>query len=293
MNDIEARLRVAAFGTDLAVSDAVLAAALAGAPRSRWLAAVVLGARGHYARAAAALEGLLGCQDRVIASLAASTLASHRRQLGGHANARTLDAAALREVGIRAPGLAAADLDGIDAPGAVSDALLGLAADALALGRQGEARTLLRRVAADTGACWRTRVRQAWVSAEVELAAGDPAAARPHAERAVTLAREHGGSRHVLKSELVLAATLGAEQGGGTLAGAVFAEAWKLGLLPLAWSAALILADADADADVTNAANGRSQLRQEAGSIVHALLLRSDPLGRGLAIASPWVPGVG
>ncbi|GAA5125083.1 hypothetical protein [Haloechinothrix salitolerans] len=301
MTDIESRLRAAAFGADTGVPDAVLAEAEIGEadePLPRWLAAVVLGARGQYARAAALLEPLLTCRDGVLASLAASTLASHRRQLGGHANARTLDAAALRaRPGAAGSGavVGAGDPDGIDVAGAVADALLGLAADALALGRQREARTLLARVAAANPSCWRTRVRHAWVSAEVELAAGAAVAACPHAERAAAIARERGASRHVLKSDLVLAAALGAvgvtrdTAGVIVLAGRVRDDTRKLGLYPLTWPAALLLADATG---IEDAAAAR-ELRREASGIVHALLQRADPLGRSLAIASPWVPKVG
>lgn len=268
MRDTEGRLRAAAFGTHLGVTDAVLADAASAAPRLRWLAAVVTGARGHYARAAATLEPLLGDGDPVVASLAASTLASHRRQLGGHANARTLDAAALRAIATATARLGEADSDGADAAGALADALLGLAADALALGRQREARRLLARVAVEPS-CWRTRVRHGWVSAEVELAAGDAAAARPHAARAGKLAREHGGVRHALKSDLVLAAAAQDTR----LASTVLDEAGQFGLAPLMWPAALLL--------------GR-----DATTMVYGVLRRTDPLGRALAAASPWVPGV-
>ncbi len=300
MTDIEARLRAAAFGADLAVPDAVLAEGASGEPRMRWLTAVVLGGRGDYARAAALLEPLYACQDAVVASLAASTLGSHRRQLGGHANARVLDAAALRVIAGMAAGSGQrdsdpADPDGIDVAGAFADALLGLAADALALGRQREARALLARVAASGSSSWRTRVRHAWVSAEVELAAGDAAVARPHAERAVALAAKHGGTRHVLKSDLVLAAALSADGATDTasrvtaLAAQVRDDTRKLGLYPLAWPATLLLAGATG----TDDAAAVSELRQEAISIVHALLRRADPLGSALASASPWVLNVG
>lgn len=342
VTDIEDRLRSAAFGSDLAVSDAVLTEASAAGPLPRWLAAVVLGARGYYARAAALLEPLLGCRDRVLASLAASTLASHRRQLGGHASARVFDAAALRAISgvwlagglcraagpdrVEAGGTglgrdsspAIADPDGVDVAGAVADAILGLAADALALGRQREARRLLSRVAAREPSCWRARVRYAWVSAEVELAAGAATAARPHAERAAAIAREHGSTRHALKSDLVLAAALSAAAPGAmgtgsaspdtgepdaadgpsgvtidtstviTLAEQVRDDTRKLGLYPLTWPAALLLSDANGTDDVAAA----SELRQEAVSVVHVLLRRADPLARSLAMASPWVPKV-
>ncbi|HEU5111573.1 MAG TPA: hypothetical protein VFT95_23780, partial [Micromonosporaceae bacterium] len=105
-------------------------------PGSRWLAAVALGGQGRYAAACGLLRELCHTADPVLAALAASTLASHHRQLGGHASARTFDAAALRSLsrwsGPRTPEVAQA----------WSDALLGLAADALGLGRFGEARRL-------------------------------------------------------------------------------------------------------------------------------------------------------
>src|SRR5437763_12915950 len=142
----DADLRAAAFG---ARRDAdVHAMAADGAPRQRWLAAVTLGGQGRYGLATAVLRGLLADADPVLAALAGATLASHRRQLGGHAAARSLDgAAAGRLAGVAADGHA--DPDGLDAAGAWSDVLLGLAADAVGLGRVGEARRL-HSVAADT-----------------------------------------------------------------------------------------------------------------------------------------------
>ncbi|ETA66338.1 hypothetical protein [Haloechinothrix halophila] len=156
------------------------------------------------------------------------------------------------------------------------------------------------------------------MSAEVELAAGAATAARPHAERAAAIAREHGSTRHALKSDLVLAAALSAAASGAmgsessgqntgesdaadgssgvmtdtsrviTLAEQVRDDTRKLGLYPLAWPAALLLSDANGTDDAAAA----SELRHEAGSIVHVLLRRADPLGRSLAMASPWVPKV-
>ncbi|HWO62909.1 MAG TPA: hypothetical protein VNO31_23045, partial [Umezawaea sp.] len=156
-----------------------------GSARERWLAAVVLGGQGHYAAAATVLGALLHDRDRVVASLAASTFASHRRQLGGHAVARGLDARALAT----APTAGAPDRDGVDAAGARADALLGLAADAIGAGRTGEARRLHALV---EPLCWRTEVRRGWVAAEIELAEGRAEAAIAPAVRAVAASASAG-----------------------------------------------------------------------------------------------------
>lgn len=291
VSDTAARLRAAAFGNDLDLGEAVLAAAAAAdSPRQRWLAAVVLGARGHYARAAALLEPLTAAAHPVLSSLAASALASHRRQLGGHRDARVWDARALERLAGAAAG--APDPDGVDFAGALADALLGLAADALACGRQREARLLIERVtAADClgVAClssWRARVRHGWVGAEVELAAGNFPAAIAPAERAAALAREHGGLRHVLKSEIVLAAALSAADSDLDRAASLATQALdataKAGLASLAWPAAVVAAGLDPD--------GAESKRKRATEILYSVLLRSDPLGRQQALNSPWVP---
>ncbi|MFD2397332.1 hypothetical protein ACFSVJ_11940 [Prauserella oleivorans] len=168
MQTRESDLRRAAFGDDPGLGDRVLAAA--DGPRERWLAAVVLGARGRYAAAASILQPLARGTDDVAAALAGSTLASHRRQLGGHAAAQPLDGAALARA-LGATGTP--DDDGLDPAGARADALLGLAADNLALGRLTASRRLIA-AAAEHVTSWRTRVRAGWVSAEVALAGGAP-----------------------------------------------------------------------------------------------------------------------
>jgi hypothetical protein len=239
-------------------------------PHERWLAAVVLGGQGHYARAATLLSALQTEPDPVIASLAQSTLASHRRQLGGHAAARPLDAAALRR--------------GRPNPEAMSDALLGLAADALGVGRQTEARRLIAS-AAGLDAGWRAGIRLGWVRAEVELGAGRAELAVPHAERAAERAAASGSTRHRIKSDLVLGAALAAngnrERAVRLLTG-TGAEASDLGLLPLLWPCALLLAELEPRAVAAH--------RRVAGDAVHRVLRRADPQGRGLAARSPWVP---
>jgi hypothetical protein len=242
-------------------------------PRSRWLAAVVLGGQGRYAAAASLLGELLAEPDRMLAALATSTLASHRRQLGGHAPARVLDARAL--------GL----LAGREAPVAWSDALLGLAADALGLGRLTEARRLLAAAERLGEAGWRAAIRLRWVSAEVELGAGRPGVAVPHAEKALELADAAPSARHRTKSRLILGAALAAN-GEPHRARPVLEDASRaasgLGLVPLMWPCALLLADLEPDA--------AAEHRRRARIALHAVLRRADPAGRRIARASPWVP---
>ena len=77
-----------------------------------------------------------------------------------------------------------------DDPEAAGDALTGLAADALGVGRLAAAATLLRRadpIVAE--APHRLAVRRAWVAAELAMAAGEGADAVRNAEVAVELAR--------------------------------------------------------------------------------------------------------
>ncbi|TDV41341.1 tetratricopeptide repeat protein [Actinophytocola oryzae] len=251
-------LEDAAFGSrpDLAVTaDPV-------EPEPRWLAAVVLGAQGRYARAATLLTPLLRRTDD-LGALAAATLAAHRRQLGGHAAARPLDARAL------------AHATGDDAR---ADALLGLAADAVGVGRLDEARRLRDRAPRTT---WRARVRGCWVAAEIELCAGRPGAALPHAERA---AEDAVGTRHRIKSDIVLAAALaGADRPmARKLVTRARDDATDLNVLSLVWPASLLLADIDPDEAPSH--------RRRADDVLHSVLLRTDPRGRALAQRSPWVP---
>lgn len=282
----EPALRDAAFGArpDLPVT------ALPADPVQRWLAAVVLGGQGRYAAAATVLTPLCHVADPVVAALAASTLASHRRQLGGHRAARSLDAAAL--AGLvpvhRGAGRRASDPDGVDATGAWQDAMIGLAADAVGLGRPAEARRLVTAAAASGVPGWRAAIRLGWVSAEVELAAGHARRAVPHAESAAALAANCPSVRHQVKSALVLGASLAAT---GTPEGRQRARAeltrarqtaTALGLLPLAWPCDLLLAELEPEAATHH--------RRNAGLVLHCVLRRADAVGRTLADSSGWVP---
>jgi len=252
-------LEQAAFGDR---PDLVVTATPAG-PRDRWLAAVVLGAQGHYARAASLLHDLTRRPDD-LGALAAATLASHRRQLGGHAAARRHDATAVK----------AATSDE-----ARADALLGLAADAVGTGRLNEAQKLADRVPLTT---WRARVRHGWVSAEIRLSTGR--AALEHAERALDEAVEARATRHRIKSEIALAAALSGSEPvmARKLVTRARDDATDLHLSSLVWPASLLLAEVDPSEAFRHTRN--------AGLVLHGLLLRTDPRGRELAERSPWVP---
>jgi hypothetical protein len=278
----ETALRAAAFGEDpsrLSVRPET--------PRAALLAAIVLGAQGRYAAAATHLAALRRSTDRLLASLAASTLAAHRRQLGGHAAARTLDGEAYA---LAVDLCSAPDPDGLDAAGARADALLGLAADNLALGRLAAARRLAAR-AADQDAGWRAEVRGGWVAAEIELAAGRGGEAVVPARHALKTATARGARRHVVKSEIVLAVALRAagvpdhEMIIDTLVGNAFAAAEKYELFSLLWPAALVAADLRAG----HAEDYRFRVAQ----VLHAVLRSADPCGRRIAGESPWVPAGG
>ncbi|WP_290056701.1 hypothetical protein [Amycolatopsis solani] len=345
----EPALRAAAFGSDPLPDPAALRAASGreASSRERLLAAIVLGAQGRYAAAAALLERLRRDSDPVMASLAASTLGAHRRQLGGHRQARALDGEAFAKAATLGPGpglgpgdaaleagpgrdgrvgaragtpgpgpgpggeppasaptpepgpgdsarakaaAAPPDPDGLDAAGARADALLGLAADNLALGRLSAARRLAAR-AADQHAGWRARVRGGWVGAEIELAAGHGAAAVPHAERAFETAVARGARRHAVKSGIVLAVAVRAaglpdhREISDGLVGNALATAEECELLSLLWPAALVAADLRP--------GHAEEYRFRVAQVLHAVLRSADPCGRRIAGESPWVPDPG
>ncbi|SUE30624.1 Predicted ATPase [Nocardia farcinica] len=231
-------------------------------PGAGWLRAVALGGRGHYAAARTELARVRRTgPDPVLRALVDSTTGSLLRQLGWHAAAAEFDgraAAAVVPHLARARHPAAPGLpDGVDA---ACDALTGLAADALGVGRLDLARRLLDRTAAllDTHADTattagtaditdrtRVRIRLHWVAAETALAAGDAARARPHAEAGLRLAQDWSSVRHRVKSRLLVAATAAAagdRADSAARATAVAAEARAHRLLPLRWAAAMLLA---------------------------------------------------
>jgi len=207
----------------------------ASTPHELWLRAVVAGGQGRYGSAMADLDGVCRLQrGGPLVSLAHSTRASFLRQLGWHDRARGWD------------GLAIA-LAGSD-PESGADAFIGLAADALGVGRFAASATALRRAGELLGrpASPRLPVRLAWVSAELAMARGEGATAVGHAERAVDLAAALGSARHTLKSAVVRAAALcsaGEIDASRRLADAALQDADRLGIIPLRWALACLLAD--------------------------------------------------
>ncbi len=205
-------------------------------PAARWAAAVAAGGIGRYAVAATLLADL--ARDAGWRSAAASTRASHVRQLGGHTAAAALDGAAL---------LAARE------PWQAADALTGLVADDLGRGRIGAARRCLTRLDAaldelDPAAGWfgagRLRLRREWVATELALVAGDREGA---ARGAAALVAASDASccpslRHRVKSELIVAAVRAGEPGAAGRAEAVLGAARRAGQRPLEWASLLLAA---------------------------------------------------
>lgn len=227
-------------------------------PEQLWLRAVASGGQGRYAAARTDLAEL----TRVAPhgrwrSLAHSTHASFRRQLGWHWAAHDLDG--------RAWAAAGGDRE------AGVDALAGLAADALGVGRLSASAALLRRAdaLAERSVPARVAIRLTWVRAELAMAAGDGPAAVAHAKHAVDLAGRAAPLlvRHRVKSHVVLAAALccsGDLDGSRGVADAALADAEVHGLVPLRWALASLLSDigsaAHSAADVAEIRHRSAQL---------------------------------
>lgn len=265
-------LAAAAFGGAPETDVSAVATDRAADPHRRWLAAVVLGGQGRYAAAAAVLHDLR--THPRLGSPACSTLASHARQLGAHAHARRLDACAAAT---------ARDAE------AMVDALLGLAADAVGLGRPAEAHRLHSvAVARAHRVPWRTTVRIEWVATEVALATGRATDAVAPAERALKIATAAGGVRHTVKSTMMLGATLtaGGTPDGRTRGEALLTAALKVsltrGMFSLIWPAALLLAELAPDA--------HDRYTKIASDALTRVFVAADPAMRRRALASPWLP---
>ena len=206
----------------------------AGSPEELWLRAVVAGGQGHYASAYADLARVRRAH-RVgrLASLAHSAQASFLRQLGWHDRARGWDGLALAVAG--------------DDPEGRGDALIGLAADAVGVGRFAASAEELGRAQGLLGdGPPRLAVRLAWVSAELAMATGDGAAAVAHAQRSVELAAALGSARHMVKSDVVLAAALcsdGRPDLSRAVADAALVTTQRLGIIPLSWALACLMVE--------------------------------------------------
>jgi hypothetical protein len=232
----DASLAAAAFGDD--PGRWPLPAATT--PRELWLRAVAAGGQGRYGSATADLTALRRqVPAGPLASLAHSTQASFIRQLGGHEDARRWDGRALV--------LAEAD------PEARVDALLGLAADALGMGRFASSAALLDRAreSPERSTAVRLLLRRQWVAAELEMVRGNGSEAVTHAERAVELAAGHPSARHRVKTQMVFAAavcSVGRIDEARRVAEDALSAAATLGLVPLRWALASLLADIVGDA---------------------------------------------
>lgn len=232
--------------------------------RDLWVRAVALGMRGAVARGQTCLntaQEAVGrsedAADRALLSLLSSTRASWLRQSGRHRLALVPDG--------RAALLAAVSSTGRDDDGwgraAMGDALIGLAADNLGLGRFDASSRLLDRarttVAGDRRGGlvpneWivdrRVALRWHWVSAENALYRGEVQAGRRWAREAERLARDCPSAHHRIKTRLIAAAATAA---GGDIdeaaaeAGAVIIAADAAGLLPLRWAGSQMLAALD------------------------------------------------
>lgn len=211
-------------------------------PVELWLRAVAAGGQGRYACAHADLA-LLRRQrlpGSPLPSLAHSTTGSLLRQLGWHLRARGWDGLALR--------LACDDESR-------ADALVGLAADALGVGRYATSRALLDSARRYRGPA-RQAVRLAWVSAELAMVTEAGAEAVRHARKAVALANAEGMAegvsvRHRIKSDVVLAAALcaaGRLQESRATADSALAATRQWGLVPLQWAVASLLGGIGSDA---------------------------------------------
>ena len=202
-------------------------------PAEHWWRAVAAGGQGRYGSAFADLDCIARTNaSGALESLAFSTRASFLRQLGGHDAGRTWDGQAW----------AAAGSD----PSAAADALIGLAADALGVGRFALSDRLLRRASLGADLTGRPAIRLAWVRAELAMFTGDGPAAVEHARRATELAGRWTSARHAAKSQVVLAAALcstGDVDASRLGADAALADTERLGLTPLSWASACLLAD--------------------------------------------------
>lgn len=223
-------------------------------PHELWLRAVVSGGQGRYGCAFADLAGVLRQSAGPLASMAHSTHASFLRQLGWHIRARTRDgrASALAVQDVAGPAAPVPDVGSPAAPHAYrearADALIGLAADALGVGRFTASERFLQRAQAmmSDSESDRLPVRVAWVTAELAMARGDGVAAVGHAEQAVELAAKLGSARHTVKSDVILAAALcsaGELERSRPVADAALEATARLRLIPLRWALACLLSD--------------------------------------------------
>lgn len=131
-----------------------------------------------------------------------------------------------------------------------SDALVGLAADALGLARFPLAHALLEQAEplagrGDARWPWRLPLRLAWVHAELAMVSGDGERALRYAHAAEELAQDVPSVRHQVKTTMVLAAALssvGDLDKSAVVAARGLRAATAHKLVPLRWALAGMLA---------------------------------------------------
>lgn len=213
--------------------------------RDRWYRAVAAGGQGRYSAGVAQLDSLSTSESlsEVLRSSIASTRASWLRQVGSHEVAARFDGIAVASVGLGE----AQDPSVLEAQ---CDALTGLAADRLGVGRFAESDSLLTRCESildrDERApqLWRCRLRARWVRAELAMMSGEGASAVRYALDARELATDIVSLRHRIKTDLVLGAaycSIGDVDRGRDAAYEVLDACAEAGLVPLRWAAAMLL----------------------------------------------------
>jgi len=167
----------------------------AGHLQARWIGAYITASRGDFAKAEWAVRSLLRSRRTEVdlRARAAATLGSVLRQTGRHAEAASVERAAI--------------VRGV-APAGRTHLLIGLVADAVGLADLRAVDRALKQVGPRPAGGWRARVRLAWVCCERELLAGRPEAAAAHARRGLAAAEKAGAKRHAAKSFLFLGAAL-------------------------------------------------------------------------------------
>lgn len=220
-------------------------------------------------------ERILGPQDG-LDSRALALLGSCRRQVGALAEARSLDEAALSVA---------------DDAESRADALVGLAADDVAIGHEQSAGAA-HAEAAETLCDWRTRTRWHWVGAELALLRGEFDVAADHAASAVA-ACAGMSPRHEAKSTIVLAAAAGDTTALPATLTILRSHGWNT----LIWPLALVSADHPSGLDASWRAEAWVEGQRATLRIEDGLPARLRPTWRGqtgvrrLRATSPLIGG--
>ncbi len=189
---LERALALAFAGRLSAASRLLGAVERTGTDQARWLRAYVFAATGSFERAETIARSVMTrSSDPDMQARAAVTVGSVLRQTGRHAEAQLIEAAALRRTSL---------------PELRAHLWIGLAADAVGMGRLAVVDRELARIPAGLTKEWRISVRLRWVRCEREMLAGRPSHAARWARSALAVSERAGARRHVAKSLLFLGA---------------------------------------------------------------------------------------